>query len=87
MQKNERAVRVDPLPALRAPWGGRLAAVIVPLVAIVGLVGSGSAALAAATAPSTDAPVFVDGQAQVVEAFGDARNWVRESLFVETEFD
>ncbi len=40
-----------------------------------------------ATASATDTPVFVDGQAQVVEAFGDARSWIRESLFVETEFD
>ena len=32
-------------------------------------------------------PVFVDGQAQVVEAFFDRQQWVRESLWVETEFD
>ncbi len=32
-------------------------------------------------------PVFVDGEAQVVEAFGDARKWIRETLFVEAEFD
>lgn len=32
-------------------------------------------------------PVFVDGQAQVVEAFGDPGEWIRELLWVETEFD
>jgi X-Pro dipeptidyl-peptidase len=32
-------------------------------------------------------PVFVDGQAQVVEAFADATTWIRHDLWVETEFD
>ena len=32
-------------------------------------------------------PVFVDGQAQVVPAFSDQTEWIRESLWVETEFD
>ena len=32
-------------------------------------------------------PVFADGQAQVVEAFKDPENWIREDLWVETEFD
>jgi X-Pro dipeptidyl-peptidase len=32
-------------------------------------------------------PVFVDGQAQVVEAFADSTQWIREQLWVETEFD
>ncbi|MCA8956102.1 MAG: Xaa-Pro dipeptidyl-peptidase [Planctomycetes bacterium] len=33
------------------------------------------------------APVFRDGQAQVVEAFADASEWIRHELWVETEFD
>ncbi|MCJ7627930.1 MAG: Xaa-Pro dipeptidyl-peptidase, partial [Longimicrobiales bacterium] len=33
------------------------------------------------------APVFVDGQAQIVPAFGDSTQWIREELWVETEFD
>ncbi len=33
------------------------------------------------------APVFVDGEAQVVEAFSDPESWIREDLWVETEFD
>lgn len=32
-------------------------------------------------------PVFLDGQAQVVPAFADSTGWIRESLWVETEFD
>jgi X-Pro dipeptidyl-peptidase len=44
-------------------------------------------AAAVAGAPATDTPRFVDGQAQVVEAFADAKQWIRESLWVEAEFD
>jgi X-Pro dipeptidyl-peptidase len=32
-------------------------------------------------------PVFVDGQAQVVPAFSNPTEWIRETLWVETEFD
>ncbi len=32
-------------------------------------------------------PVFVDGKAQVVEAFADTGQWIRERLWVETGFD
>jgi len=32
-------------------------------------------------------PVFTDGQAQVVGAFADSTQWIRERLWVETEFD
>jgi X-Pro dipeptidyl-peptidase len=32
-------------------------------------------------------PVFVDGQAQIVPAFEDDSQWIRETLWVETEFD
>jgi X-Pro dipeptidyl-peptidase len=32
-------------------------------------------------------PVFVDGQAQVVQAFATPSDWIREHLWVETEFD
>ena len=33
------------------------------------------------------APVFKDGEAQIVEAFKDPKNWIRHDLWVETEFD
>ncbi len=42
---------------------------------------------AAVGARATDVPKFIDGQAQVVEGFADARQWVRDALWVETEFD
>jgi X-Pro dipeptidyl-peptidase len=32
-------------------------------------------------------PVFVDGQAQVVEGFADPASWIRHDLWVQTEFD
>ncbi len=35
----------------------------------------------------TDKPFFKDGQAQIVPAFANSNDWVRESLWVETEFD
>jgi len=46
-----------------------------------------TAALTGLPANATDTPVFVDGQSQVVEAFSDARAWIRDALWVETEFD
>jgi X-Pro dipeptidyl-peptidase len=62
---------------------------------------TGSAALLASaitlapfTAPTASAqaagragPVFRDGQAQVVPAFADSTAWIREEVWVETEFD
>jgi X-Pro dipeptidyl-peptidase len=32
-------------------------------------------------------PVFEDGEAQIVSAFENSKNWIRHDLFVETEFD
>lgn len=41
-----------------------------------------------APAPDGNArPVFVDGQAQVVPGFQDEKQWIRHTLWVETEFD
>jgi X-Pro dipeptidyl-peptidase len=37
--------------------------------------------------PATARPVFVDGQAQIVPEFSDSTQWIRETLWVETEFD
>jgi len=44
---------------------------------------------AVATAQSTvkAAPIFENGEAQVVPAFEDPDTWIREDLWVETEFD
>ena len=44
--------------------------------------------LSAVAQPATAArPVFRDGQAQIVPAFQDPSSWIREELWVETEFD
>ena len=44
--------------------------------------------MGAQSAPAQPArPVFVDGQAQIVPAFEDEKLWIRQTLFVETEFD
>lgn len=52
--------------------------VFAPLAAVI-------VAIPAQAAPAK--PVFADGQAQVVAAFSNADEWVRERLWVETEFD
>ena len=36
---------------------------------------------------STVGPKFVDGQAQIVPEFAKPSEWIREHLWVETEFD
>ncbi len=41
----------------------------------------------AQTNPVKAAPSIVDGEAQVVAAFEDTSKWIREDLWVETEFD
>ena len=38
-------------------------------------------------AQATVGPVFLGGEAQVVAAFEDSTTWIREQLWVETEFD
>jgi X-Pro dipeptidyl-peptidase len=45
------------------------------------------ATLVSAQAPTPARPVFVDGQAQIVPAFQDAAQWIRQRLWVEAEFD
>ncbi|MAB80085.1 MAG: Xaa-Pro dipeptidyl-peptidase [Planctomycetes bacterium] len=40
-----------------------------------------------ALAQDSAEPVFEDGQAQVVEAFRDSDQWIRQRLWIETEFD
>ncbi len=47
----------------------------------------GAPGIAAAQDPGPVLPQFADGQAQVVEAFADSTLWIREQLWVETEFD
>ncbi len=59
-----------------------------PLPGLLGLLVFGPALPAHdLAAQQTVGPVFEDGQAQVVEAFADSSRWIREELYVETEFD
>ena len=51
----------------------------------VGSVPAGGAPVAGATVPAPY--VIADGQSQVTPAFADSSQWVRERLWVETEFD
>ncbi|MCW3814326.1 Xaa-Pro dipeptidyl-peptidase [Micromonospora sp. DR5-3] len=41
----------------------------------------------AAASPDGVGPVFVDGQAQIVPDFSNSSSWIRQRLWVETEFD
>jgi X-Pro dipeptidyl-peptidase len=60
--------------------------ILLLLVAIVVLVAH--PVQAQQTLPSEPSlPVFVDGQAQVVQGFADSGMWIRHDLWVETEFD
>src|SRR5687768_155913 len=54
----------------------------VALVAIASLI-----APAVLSAQARSAPVFVNGMAQVVPAFADSAQWIRQNLWVETDFD
>ena len=47
----------------------------------------GLAVVGAAEAAPQVGPIFVDGQAQIVPEFADPATWVRQQLWVETEFD
>jgi X-Pro dipeptidyl-peptidase len=40
-----------------------------------------------AQAPGRSGPVFVNGMAQIVPAFTDSTRWIRQDLWVETNFD
>ncbi|MGW8268273.1 MAG: Xaa-Pro dipeptidyl-peptidase [Longimicrobiales bacterium] len=76
----------------RGPGGRRafslLGSLAVLLFSALSLSPSGAAAVqGAAGAAGPAGPVFVDGQAQIVPAFQDPESWIREELWVETEFD
>lgn len=53
----------------------------VPILAVLAM------SLPAAAVRQTGKPVFADGQAQIVPEFSNRDDWVRERLWVETEFD
>jgi X-Pro dipeptidyl-peptidase len=56
-------------------------------VSLIILSGLSSVALLRAAQSPPAKPVFTDGQAQIVPAFQDPLAWVRQTLWVETEFD
>ncbi len=56
-------------------------------VSLIILSGLSSVALLRAAQSPPAKPVFADGQAQIVPAFQDPLAWVRQTLWVETEFD
>ncbi|HEX7051584.1 MAG TPA: Xaa-Pro dipeptidyl-peptidase [Longimicrobiales bacterium] len=62
------------------PWSA-----VVPAVALTLAPPASAPARAQQTGPA--GPIFRDGQAQVVPAFQDSSSWIREELWVETEFD
>ncbi|MAD80238.1 MAG: Xaa-Pro dipeptidyl-peptidase [Planctomycetaceae bacterium] len=53
----------------------------------LGIVAFAIATCVQATGAEPAAPVFKDGEAQVVKAFQDPDYWIRHDLWVETEFD
>jgi X-Pro dipeptidyl-peptidase len=48
---------------------------------------SGVSAQGPTASPPKAAPVFVNGMAQIVPAFADTSTWIRQELWVETNFD
>ena len=58
-----------------------------PIVALAALAFAANHLAAQGAAAVKAAPVFVDGKAQVVPAFQDSTKWIRQDLWVETDFD
>src|SRR5690349_10890205 len=65
---------------VRVAWSTSIVSAAVALTAF-------ASDVAVAQGPAKAAPVFADGQAQVVAAFEDPSNWIRDELWIETEFD
>lgn len=59
----------------------------VPLTVIAALLAAGLGRAQAAEPAGPTLPVFADGQAQVVAGFADPAQWIRQELWVETDFD
>ena len=62
---------------------------MIPLSRLVDLRTLGGLAVLAvlpSTALAQAVPVFEDGQAQIVPAFENPEEWIRQELWVETEF-
>ena len=57
------------------------------VAAILGCLLTSARAYAQGPLPTKAAPVFANGMAQVVPAFMDSTQWIRQELWVETNFD
>jgi len=58
-----------------------------PQFGMIVVLAATASSLVMAGAPQKAVPVFTDGQAQIVPGFQDPAQWIREKLWVETEFD
>jgi X-Pro dipeptidyl-peptidase len=68
--------------ALRSTTGLIAASAAAGLLAVTALSSAG-----AAQAQTTVGPIFEDGMSQIVPEFSDPNLWIRQQLWVETEFD
>ncbi|MFB6392383.1 Xaa-Pro dipeptidyl-peptidase [Polymorphospora lycopeni] len=66
---------------------GARAVVTTAVSCVVALAAGTAVTQPAAAAPTNAGPVFLDGQAQIVPEFADSTTWIRQQLWVETEFD
>jgi len=62
-------------------FSARIIAVSASIAALTAIVA------AQPTPPQPAKPIFADGQTQIVPAFEDEKAWIRQTLWVETEFD
>ena len=60
---------------------------LAPLLSVAALPFASIAAGAQNPQGAKTAPVFLDGKAQIVPAFQDSTRWIRQDLWVETDFD
>jgi len=65
----------------------RLSVPAVALVALIAVPCAFATFAFAQPAPAKARPVFVNGMAQIVPAFQDSTTWIRQDLWVETDFD
>jgi X-Pro dipeptidyl-peptidase len=56
-------------------------------VLLLAALATGTAAADETATTEKAGPVFKDGEAQIVPAFKDSKKWIRQNLWVETEFD
>jgi X-Pro dipeptidyl-peptidase len=57
------------------------------LLAFLALCIAGSVGAQPSTPAASTGPVFTNGMAQIVPAFADTAQWIRQNLWVETDFD